>query len=216
MQHFESVGDNCECGLVQRHWGAEPLALFRFSNIKMPALLRGLDMKFCGLGEEQSLRPYYDIPGVNGRREIMINDDTFDYFYHTNIHEGDKSLEETAQLNSRILKRMRLYFVDNLTHANRIFVHKMTNTRPSLANILPMFFALRRWGPNTLLWVLPEDDLHAAGTTEIITEGLILGYVDKLSNLLVEHDVSYDRWLEVLDNALKQSQEWRSLDALKG
>jgi len=30
VQRFESLGDNCEFGMVQRYAGAEPLSLFRF------------------------------------------------------------------------------------------------------------------------------------------------------------------------------------------
>jgi hypothetical protein len=40
---FESLGDNCEFGLVQRHCGAEPLALFCFATIEVSSLVLALE-----------------------------------------------------------------------------------------------------------------------------------------------------------------------------
>lgn len=36
VARFESLGDNCEFGLVQRHFGAEPVGVFRFPTPKPP------------------------------------------------------------------------------------------------------------------------------------------------------------------------------------
>ena len=40
--HFESIGDNCELGLVQRRAGAEPLGLLRFAGAPLRSFLRAL------------------------------------------------------------------------------------------------------------------------------------------------------------------------------
>lgn len=55
MLGFESLGDNCEFGLVQRRCGAEPLGLLRFSNIELGPLLRGLVAEFDELGARENL-----------------------------------------------------------------------------------------------------------------------------------------------------------------
>jgi len=43
MYRFESLGDNCEFGLVQRRCGAEPLGLFRFASIGTEQVARALE-----------------------------------------------------------------------------------------------------------------------------------------------------------------------------
>src|SRR6185312_11010618 len=50
VMRFESLGDNCELGLVQRRCGKEPLGLLRFANIMLPSLLRGVSTGFDRLG----------------------------------------------------------------------------------------------------------------------------------------------------------------------
>src|SRR5260221_3025006 len=51
MMQFESLGENCEFGLVQRRCGAEPLGLLRFASAPLPVLLAGLRARFEGLGD---------------------------------------------------------------------------------------------------------------------------------------------------------------------
>ena len=53
---FESLGDNCEFGLVQRKAGAEPLGLLRFSSAPLPRLVRALRERFDGLTDPANVR----------------------------------------------------------------------------------------------------------------------------------------------------------------
>ena len=50
MLDFESLGENCEFGLVQRRCGIEPLGLLRFSSTPLPPLLHALRERFAGMG----------------------------------------------------------------------------------------------------------------------------------------------------------------------
>jgi len=64
MLAFQSLGDNCEFGLVQRRGGAEPLELLRFAGIFLPIEIRleklaaALERKFDGLGEAETMTVY--------------------------------------------------------------------------------------------------------------------------------------------------------------
>ena len=51
MLAFESLGENCDFGLVQRHAGAEPLGIYRFSGTNLYQLLSTLNNEFEGVGE---------------------------------------------------------------------------------------------------------------------------------------------------------------------
>src|SRR3954454_11670711 len=74
--HFESVGDNCELGLVQRQVGAEPLGLLRFSGAPLRSLLRGLASRFHGIADPESIRIHEE----NG--EFMVKLIRYDFYYH--------------------------------------------------------------------------------------------------------------------------------------
>jgi hypothetical protein len=67
---FESVGENCEFGLVQRGCDAEPLGLLRFSSTFLRPLVGGLDERFESLGDPADIEPRLE----NG--EYMIYEKT--------------------------------------------------------------------------------------------------------------------------------------------
>jgi hypothetical protein len=49
---FESLGHDCEFGLLQRRVGAEPLDLLRFATMTLDRLVDGLRQGFEGVGED--------------------------------------------------------------------------------------------------------------------------------------------------------------------
>jgi len=48
---FESLGDNCKLGLVQRKVGAEPLGMFRFAGAPLEHLLQAMRARFAGMAD---------------------------------------------------------------------------------------------------------------------------------------------------------------------
>ena len=56
MRQVESLGINCELGLVQRHCLAEPLGLFRFAYTPLEGLVAALHQDFAGIGDPGELR----------------------------------------------------------------------------------------------------------------------------------------------------------------
>jgi hypothetical protein len=67
---FESLGDNCEFGLVQRRMGAEPLGLLRFSYVELPLLVRGLRCGFEGLGDPNTV----EVTAEGPDREFVVRE----------------------------------------------------------------------------------------------------------------------------------------------
>ena len=55
---FESLGDNCELGLVQRAAGVEPLGLLRFADSSLDRLVRLLDARADGIAEPSKVAVY--------------------------------------------------------------------------------------------------------------------------------------------------------------
>ncbi|MGD0107002.1 MAG: hypothetical protein ABSC06_23630 [Rhodopila sp.] len=79
---FESIGDNCELGLVQRQAGAEPLGLLRFAGAPLRNLLRGLNARFANIADPGHIR----ISPENG--EFMVKLTKYDFTFHSQVRIG--------------------------------------------------------------------------------------------------------------------------------
>jgi hypothetical protein len=98
---FESLGDNCEFGLVQRQLQAEPLGLLRFSFIELPLLLRGLRSGFEGLGEPDTV----EVNVVGQDREFVVRESVYGMTYHTFQYEAQMSLDAVRQQQAGYRRR---------------------------------------------------------------------------------------------------------------
>ena len=80
---FESLGDNCELGLVQRRVGAEPLGLLRFSGAPLRNLLRAFAARFEHIADPAHVR----LQPENG--EFMVKLTKYDFTYHSDVKIGE-------------------------------------------------------------------------------------------------------------------------------
>src|SRR5271168_2182431 len=78
---FESIGDNCELGLVQRQAGAEPLGLLRFAGAPLRNLLRGLNARFANIADPNHVR----INAEHGEYMVKLTKYVFTYHAHVKI-----------------------------------------------------------------------------------------------------------------------------------
>ena len=195
---FESIGENCEFGLVQRSFDAEPLGLLRFSSTFLRNLIRGLDTEFAGIGEPDDIDPRLQ---GGPPREYMIHEAKFGLVYHSFVYEGQRSIWLMREQESARLKFLQRKFLEELKLAEKIFVYKREATA-ELDEILPLYLALRRHGPNTLLWVVPAPPNVTPGTVEVLMPGLLKGYIDRFAPDADAHDFSRDGWARVCTNAL--------------
>ena len=81
LRGFESLGHNCEFGLMQRDLDAEPLGLLRFGGIDLASLLAGLDCAFAGIEDPAGLS--LESGRMNGRAEYLVRDAQFGVRIHT-------------------------------------------------------------------------------------------------------------------------------------
>ena len=196
--NFESMGENCEFGLVQRRCGAEPLGLLRFSSTFMRALIRGLDTGFDGLGEPEDIEPY--LSGASPR-EYMIHEKKYGLDYHSFIYEGQRSIWLMREQEAARLKYLRREFVEELAEGEKIFVYKR-NSAVTDAEVLPLLMALRRLGDKTLLWVVPAERNRPPGSVEVLMPGLLKGYIDRFAPEHDAYDFSFENWMKICANAL--------------
>jgi hypothetical protein len=204
MMEFESLGDNCEFGLVQRGAGAEPLGLFRFAGINSPVdvrlerLVAALDGELAGLGSPENVS--VELAGAEGRREFMVRESAYDLLYHTFLREGEIEPEELHKRESLRLQFLKRKLLQDLKNGEKIWVWK-SNLRITLDRIERLVAALRRRGPNTLLWVVEADHDHPSGSVERGGDGLLRGYVEKLAPYEAAADISAQGWLEMCQAA---------------
>ena len=197
MLGFESLGDNCEFGLVQRRCGAEPLGLLRFSNIELEPLLRGLAAEFEGLAEPEDL----ELTISEGERpEYVLHAGRYALTFHTFQFEGEIDAAELLAKQIARLRLLRRKLLEDLRLGETIFIYKR-NEALREQDVLPLHAALNRFAANTLLFVTTADAAHPPGTVERLMPGLLRGYIDRFAPQENAHDLSLERWLAVCVNA---------------
>jgi hypothetical protein len=201
--NFESLGDNCEFGLVQRRCGAEPLSLLRFSNIQLSTLLRGLDVGFNGLGEAADVG--FRVEG-KAKAEYVIQEKRYGLSFHTFRYRGEVDEEKLIASEPARLTFLLRKFLEDLSSGDKIFVFKR-NTPLLEDEILPLYAALNFRGRNVLLWLVPADEQHKSGSAELVIPGLIKGYMDRFAPLENAHDLLLEAWLEVCANAYRLARK---------
>ena len=202
VTRFESLGENCEFGLMQRRCGAEPLSLLRFANTLLPSLLRGLQTGFKGLGDVDDLT--FRLQGKT-KPEYIIQEKQYGLVYHTFRYKGEIDEDKFVTSEGARLKFLVRKFVEDLQGGEKIFVCKR-NSPLREEEILPVLTALNAYGPNTLLWVVPADEKHPPGSAQWVMPGLIKGYIDRFAPNENAHDLSLEVWLEICVNALRLRQ----------
>lgn len=198
MLRFESIGENCEFGLVQRRCGAEPLGLFRFASAPLPKLLAGLGARFEGLSHPDNL----DVQLSPNGREYLVTDRKFQLLYHAWVLADEMTAQEVHQREVRRLPLLIRKFLEDLSEAKKIFVyHGMEPLSDEDANRL--LAELRSYGPNALLWVETADAQHAPGSVEWRGEGLLKAYIDRFAPGEDAHDLSLDCWIAICREAYR-------------
>ena len=212
MLGFESVGDNCEFGIVQRRCGAEPLGLFRFSAAPLDHLAAGVADGFLGMADHENLLLKLNDAPVHGPREYLLHQRKYGLTYHTFVVEGEMSFETPFLRERRKLAFLHAKFMEDLADAERIFVVKR-NYPLAESEVVPLWHALRRHGPNTLLWVVPADATHPGGTVEVRGDGLLQGYLDRFAPYDDATNVSIECWITLCRNAAEVRFRMHSSEA---
>jgi len=196
MLNFESLGHNCEFGIMQRHCGAEPLGLLRFVGITLPDLLRGLDCGFADIGHDRWLRVFLT---EGPRREFMVCDVRHNIGFHSFRFEDETKPEQVRADQSRQLKFRHDKFMDVLRTGEKLFVFQ----RPGqllAAHMLPLLMQLRAHGPNALLFVT-ESTEHPPGTVVQLGQGFYQGFTHAMAPSEDVGTGDLRAWLSICANA---------------
>lgn len=199
VTQFESLGDNCELGAIQRHYGAEPLGAFRFSNPTAEKILYGPETKLAELGKELRVELDSQVP----KREWILVDPIYNLRQHSFILEGDARGATIQEDMRRYFDFLRRKLLEDITSANKIFVIKaVPDVPPALAKRIAA--ALRAMGPAWLLWVVNEPN---GPHVEVVEDRLLRG---RVNGILPEGHANwgkfaFDQWLEVMRQAWERT-----------
>ncbi len=195
---FEGLGDNCEFGVLQRRFGADPLGLFRFAAIRTPILTEVLRDNLGPIGD-----PAFIELGLTAANEYILRDKRGLYFTHTFILKD--SVDPDKLLNQQLsrLGYLKRNLLEDLETGEKIFVHKaslgITNDE-----ILTLYDTISAYGPNFLLEVRKVTDGKSPGSVEIMGERLLVGYVEKLyggDENNIDSQIDFKSWRLILEAA---------------
>ncbi|HET6306941.1 MAG TPA: hypothetical protein VFG12_07130 [Rhodopila sp.] len=206
---FESIGDNCELGLVQRKAGAEPLGLLRFSGAPLRHLLRGLNARFANIADPKHIR----LGVENG--EYMVKLTKYDFTYHAEVKVGEMEPEALHKQQTRVIGFLASKLVADLENPTKILVFRQNE--PLLGgDLTDLQIALSAYGPSILLWVQEACPGHPPGSVDVAGERLMVGYVRRLAARDTVPDLDFPSWMRVLRRAhaiAAQAREGRLLRA---
>ena len=204
MGMFQSLGDNCEFGLVQRWAEQEPLDLLRFAGFWIPLedrlqkTIEALSDGFSGLGDPESVT--LELAGETYPREFMLRESRWNLWQHTGAAEGSIDPDVLRRQQTRALQFKRRKLIEDMESAHRIFVWK-SNLATAEPDVRDLVACLRRYGPNLLLWVSLADQHHPAGSIEYAGDGLLRGYVRRFAPYEAAGEIDHGPWHSVCRNA---------------
>ena len=199
---FQSVGQDCEFGLMQRRCEAEPLGLFRFSYTWTHALIQSLRSEFSELADEEKLNIF-----VSSWGEYVCEFECLDLWYHTHV-PADRDLDVDAfrRKESTRLKMMVRLFREDLEDGEKVFVLLRKDAPLDEFEVLPVASLMRRYNPKAaLLWVTVAGpgERHLVGQCETVGNNLLKGYIDGFSGQDVEWStLSLACWKDIMISAL--------------
>ncbi len=196
FMRFESVGENCEFGFVQRYFGSEPLGLFRWGGLPFDRLLQVLANGFQDFGRAKTT-------------ELHVNADNDEYFTrdrasglmtHGFISRNGTSEEVAFSRLRRRLGYLRDKFLEDLAAREKIFVFTSLESLDDHA-FCQLNDAMARHGAVDLLCMRMADQTHPPGTVRLVAGGPMVGHLDRLGFDGKNWNISFDVWRQVCQRA---------------
>lgn len=224
---FESLGDNCELGVIKRRVNNEESGLLRWAfSLNFDLLVEAIENGFSGFYQFDNLVPWV---------ESMVLDTKYRIGFYSKIHSvltdtGWTFKEPEAHRREIHAKEMAIFdglkegFLHRLHSANRCFVYKRNPIKiedelaariamengeqapiaqsylPTEAQITRLHAALKSYNPANCLMVAGPAFGHPLATVLMPQPGLFLGAMDRLAPYCNAYDTSLDSWYKLLEN----------------
>jgi tetratricopeptide (TPR) repeat protein len=119
LLRFESLGEDCEFGKLQRRFGCEPRGLFRFAGVSSGALLTTLETECRSIGDPKNTSVYVRTRG----REYIAVDTHLKMLWHTGLFQYAADRQRVLEGEHRRLGSLRRKLVGDLAAGEKIFVY---------------------------------------------------------------------------------------------
>jgi len=199
---FETLGQNCELSFVQRSAGVEPLHFLRFTGISLPHLIDALLHEFEGIEQFEVIPPSENIG------EFMLRSERYKISVHSFVSGHESTIENVKTNFRRRMSFLRTHFLQHLYEGDHIFVFQQKG-RISLHAILPLLHALRRFGPNALLFV-DQDRALPGGSVVQLAPGFFHGALDRAERGFNISNPDLDGWYSIMANTYRLWQQGRA------
>jgi hypothetical protein len=201
MLRFESLGLDCEFGLVQRHYGAEPLGLFRWNGVMPEALCDGLEHDFAGIGDPATTTLHFS----EGRQEYLLKETRYGMGMHTFIYGRDPDVPK-QRLHAQLCRRagfLRGKLLSDLADAEKILLYQFPTRLHATLRARLRAAVLRHNPDNILLLVREQRDGETAGAVTRGADGVLDGVIDHLCGRRGGWDtLSTGLWRTICRNAV--------------
>jgi hypothetical protein len=198
LHRFESLGDNCEFGFVQRANGYEDGGLLRWSISPLDKLILCFETDFRDLYLFENLEP---------SAPDMVRDIATGLMFHTQMHsiDGHFILEERTRRELYAREREKIdhllgKFRRKVRQLDTICVYKR-NSAINDTDAARLQQALSKLGPSNLLIVRSTEDRAKWGTVEGCGPHLFVGMVDEFAPYFAANQISIRVWNRLLQNA---------------
>lgn len=180
-KYFETIGNNCEFGIVQRKAGFDPLGLFRnvgFLNVEqiIGAIVANLDGMFDDGNYSYDSRP--------GWSDYSLVCHRFGFVFHSavpiSIERGTAEWHQQIRRNLGSFRFLKEKFRDDLVSGEKILIYRSKQTA-SMALVRELHAAIRSRGPCWLLYIMEAPD-RPFGWVDLIDDDLLVGGIAQLSN----------------------------------
>ena len=193
---FESLGDNCEFGLVQRFAGAEPLGLFRFSSTTIPALVHALDTDLVEYGRAGDLLIDEGPLGY-----LFCPSRRYGFAYNTGDFAADAAADKVLAREEKKVRYLKERFLADLASGEKILVRK-SPAGETLDEVRLLVRALMRHGPVRLLRVLASDgERYGPGAAAWCDDRIMEGYVGRFAPYENVPEIGLEDWMSLCRNA---------------
>ena len=193
MLSFESLGENCEFGLIQHHFDVEPLRPVRWTATSPGSLIEALNDGFEGVGTAAYTRL------IEIGTEYATTHRIYGMGSHTFVavdREADMYRDQLQRLSY-----LRGKLIEDLEDRGKIFVYHLE------ASITPDEFrsihrAIQRYGAIYFQCVQKSSDEHPSGSVTPLDHGAMIGYLSRLGpERRADGDswdrLVYDEWLTI-------------------
>lgn len=183
---MESLGRNCEFGLVQRRAGVEPLGLLRFAESPLDALISAIECRFEGLKNGLTFSTSRTSEWLGNWSGLT---------FHADRNYPEFSEEFVRAREAKRLPWLAAKLMTDIEVADKMFVYcGQEITDPS--EVEPLLRELRRIGDARLMIVIADPE--RAGTIEPVDRTFWIGRVRRLTPTHHAAELDWDSWRSLL------------------